>query len=46
MAATAAPPGCPRVPIPANNPQTPKKIRLGDRLYHDARFSADGKVSC
>jgi len=42
----AAPLGLPPVPIPENNPQTPEKIQLGDRLYHDVRFSADGKVSC
>ena len=38
--------GLPPVPIPANNPQTDEKIKLGDKLYHDERFSADGKVSC
>ncbi len=38
--------GLPPVPIPADNPQTPEKIALGDKLYHDTRFSADGKVSC
>lgn len=43
---SAAPLGLPPVPIPENNPQTPAKIALGDKLYHDARFSADGKVSC
>ncbi len=42
----AAPLGLPPVPIPADNPQTPEKIALGDRLFHDTRFSADGKVSC
>ncbi len=42
----AAPLGLPPVPIPENNPQTPAKIALGDKLFHDARFSADGKVSC
>ncbi len=42
----AAPLGLPPVPIPENNPQTPAKIALGERLFHDARFSADGKVSC
>lgn len=42
----AAPLGLPPVPIPGNNPQTPEKIQLGDTLYHDTRFSADGKVSC
>jgi cytochrome c peroxidase len=34
------------VPIPANNPQTPAKIELGDKLFHDKRFSVDGTVSC
>jgi len=42
----AQPLGLPPVPIPENNPQTPEKIKLGDKLYHDQRFSADGKVSC
>ena len=42
----ATPLGLPPVPIPADNPQTEDKIQLGDKLYHDARFSADGKVSC
>ncbi len=43
----AKPPlGLPPVPVPADNPQTPEKIALGDKLYHDTRFSADGKVSC
>lgn len=38
--------GLPPVPVPADNPQTADKIALGDRLFHDTRFSADGKVSC
>lgn len=38
--------GLPPVPIPANNPQSPAKIALGDKLFHDARFSVDGTVSC
>ncbi|MFA5921385.1 MAG: cytochrome c peroxidase [Methylococcaceae bacterium] len=38
--------GLPPVPIPANNPQTPAKIELGDKLFHDKRFSVDGTVSC
>ncbi len=38
--------GLPPVPIPADNPQTPEKVALGDRLFHDPSFSADGKVSC
>jgi cytochrome c peroxidase len=45
-AAVAAPLGLPPVPVPSDNPQTAEKIRLGERLFHDARFSADGKVSC
>lgn len=42
----AEPLGLPPVPIPADNPQTEAKIKLGDRLFNDTRFSADGKVSC
>ena len=38
--------GLPPVPIPANNSQTPAKIALGDKLFHDKRFSVDGTVSC
>lgn len=47
MGAIAAPPlGLPEVPIPKENPQTPEKIELGDKLFHDQRFSSTGKVSC
>jgi cytochrome c peroxidase len=45
-AARAEPLGLPPVPVPADNPQTPAKIALGDRLFHEKRFSSDGKVSC
>jgi len=45
-AVLAAPLGLPPVPIPADNPQSQAKIELGDKLFHDPRFSADGKVSC
>jgi cytochrome c peroxidase len=38
--------GLPPVPIPADNPQTPAKIALGDKLFHDKRFSTTGEVSC
>jgi cytochrome c peroxidase len=38
--------GLPPVPIPVNNQQTPAKIALGDKLFHDKRFSVDGTVSC
>jgi cytochrome c peroxidase len=47
QAPDAAPPlGLPPVPQSVDNPQTPKKIALGDKLFHDARFSTTGKVSC
>jgi cytochrome c peroxidase len=38
--------GLPPVHIPADNPQTPAKIALGERLFNDVRFSATGAVSC
>ncbi|MGY6276146.1 cytochrome-c peroxidase [Methylomonas sp. MgM2] len=38
--------GLPAVPQPADNPQTPAKIALGDKLFHDRRFSVDGTISC
>ena len=41
-----APLGLPQVPIPADNPQTPEKIALGEQLFHDVRFSKTGDVSC
>ena len=34
------------VPLPGNNPITPVKIRLGERLFFDTRLSADGQLSC
>jgi cytochrome c peroxidase len=44
---SAAPPlGLPPLPIPADNPQTPEKITLGDKLFHDKRFSTTGEVNC
>jgi cytochrome c peroxidase len=45
-AALAGPLGLPSVPVPADNPQTPEKVTLGDKLFHDQRFSSTGKVSC
>jgi len=38
--------GLPPVPIPAENPITPEKVKLGDKLFHDQRFSTTGDVSC
>jgi cytochrome c peroxidase len=32
--------------IPADNPQTPQKIALGEKLFFDGRLSADGTVAC
>jgi cytochrome c peroxidase len=42
----ASPLGLPEVPVPADNPQTPEKIRLGEKLFNDKRFSSTGTVSC
>ncbi|TQV87535.1 cytochrome-c peroxidase [Aliikangiella coralliicola] len=42
----AEPLGLPKLPVPSDNPQTPEKIALGDRLFNDIRFSSTGKVSC
>jgi cytochrome c peroxidase len=42
----ATPLGLPPVPIPADNPQTTEKISLGDKLFHDTRFSSTGAVNC
>ena len=36
----------PPVPIPADNPQTDEKVRLGKQLYFDPRLSADNTISC
>jgi cytochrome c peroxidase len=38
--------GLPAVAYPADNPQTPEKIALGDKLFDDKRFSTTGEVSC
>ena len=42
----AAPLGLPDLLIPESNPQTKAKIELGQMLYFDPRFSADGTISC
>ena len=44
--ALGAPLGLPPVPIPEDNPQTEAKIRLGEKLFKDIRFSSTGQVSC
>ena len=38
--------GLPELSIPEQNPQTPEKIELGERLFNDTRFSTTGAVSC
>ncbi len=38
--------GLPPLNIPENNPQTEAKIALGKAFFNDARFSANGTVSC
>jgi len=42
LANTALPPQ----PVPADNPITDAKVRLGAQLYFDTRLSADRTVSC
>ncbi|HEY6641089.1 cytochrome-c peroxidase [Povalibacter sp.] len=44
--ALSQPLGLPPVPVPSDNPQTPEKIALGDKLFNDKRFSSTGEVSC
>ncbi|RMD52130.1 MAG: cytochrome-c peroxidase [Nitrospirae bacterium] len=43
---TKTPLGLPPVPVPKDNPQTKEKIALGEKLFSDKRFSADGTISC
>ena len=42
----AEPLGLPKLPVPGDNPQSAEKVALGDKLFHDMRFSITGKVSC
>jgi cytochrome c peroxidase len=42
----AVPLGLPPLPVPADNPQTPEKIALGEKLFNDTRFSSTGTVNC
>jgi cytochrome c peroxidase len=46
LCVAGAPPGLPPLPVPEDNPQTPEKIALGDKLFHDKRFSLSGEVAC
>jgi len=36
----------PTPPEPADNPATPEKIALGERLFHDPRLSRSGQIAC
>jgi cytochrome c peroxidase len=45
-AAFAEPLGLPPLPVPGDNPQTPEKVVLGERLFRDVRFSSTGTVAC
>jgi len=46
LAGASPPLGLPALVVPADNPQTPEKIALGEKLFHDKRFSSTGEVSC
>jgi cytochrome c peroxidase len=43
---TGFPAAATRAAIPTDNPQTPEKIDLGQKLFFDGRLSADGTVAC
>ena len=36
----------PPVPVPADNPITPAKVKLGRMLYFEKRTSGDTEISC
>lgn len=38
--------GLPELETPDDNPQTPEKIALGEKLYFDPMLSADDTISC
>jgi cytochrome c peroxidase len=40
------PPGVPRPRVPADNPMTEAKVRLGHRLFYDTRLSGNGTYAC
>jgi cytochrome c peroxidase len=47
VAVLKSPPmGLPPVPIPADNPATAEKVRLGRKLFFDRRLSANNTISC
>ncbi len=42
----SVPLGLPPVPYPEDNPQSPEKVALGEKLFNDMRFSSTGDVNC
>jgi len=40
------PPGVPRPKVPADNPMSEAKVRLGRRLFYDTRLSGNGTQAC
>ena len=40
------PPGVPRPKVPADNPMSEAKVRLGRRLFYDTRLSGNGRYAC
>jgi cytochrome c peroxidase len=40
------PPGFPRPAVPADNPMSEPKVKLGRRLFHETRLSGTGQYSC
>jgi cytochrome c peroxidase len=46
LAQTGLPAAATAAAIPADNPQTPDKVALGERLFFDGRLSQDGTVAC
>lgn len=43
---TGLPAGPGAVPVPADNPQTDAKVKLGHQLFFDKRLSVDGSRAC
>ena len=43
---TGVPVEATRTSAPSENPQTPEKIALGEKLFFDGRLSVDGTVAC
>jgi cytochrome c peroxidase len=46
LAQVGAPADLTRAAMPLDNPQTPDKVALGEKLFFDGRLSADGTVAC